>query len=255
VQNKNKQQKTKVMLELSGINEYNNSGALMGLDAADHEELMGYLNGLDPITRFKVMNKISGNGVSQSKGSRAEMEKLFPELPDHIKEGLKKHELRLADTLIYSRKPVNSKTIKMFETQDVKAVGLRNISNGKLPKNQALAVSGVFLLAGVIGPNVPMSDDAVMSAAYGKIEDYPAIANGEFTLKANKKIILGDVCNCVFKTSNNNQLPFGYFKLANPRLIVDDVQLEATIELGSLNGVDTSRTFLYVGLHGTITTP
>ena len=242
------------MLELDGINEYNNSGALLGLDGGDHDDLMGALKEMNPVQRMRVMNKLAG-GNSASRGSRAEMEKHFAELPSHIKDGLVSGDLRLADTIIYSRKAVNSKTVKMFETQDVKAVGLRNISNAKLPKNQGLLVSGIFLLAGVVTGEGLASDDKVIASTFGKLEDFPAIANGEFTLKANKKIILGDVCNCVFKTANNNQLPIGYYKLANPRVIQDDVLLEATIELGSLTGINTEKTFLYIGLHGTITTP
>lgn len=242
------------MLELEGINEYNNSGALLGLEGLANDEFMGALSELDPVSRMKVISKMASSGGA-SRGSRAEMEKYFSELPKHIREGLSKGELRLADTIIYSRKQVNSKTVKMFETQDVKAVGLRNISNAKLPKNQALLVSGIFLLAGTVGGPVAPNDDLVISSAYGKLEDFPAIANGEFTLKSNKKIILADVCNCVFKTQNNTQIPIGYYKLANPRVIQDDVQVEATIELGSLTGIDTNKTFLYIGLHGTITTP
>lgn len=239
------------MLELEGLNEYNNSGALLGLDALEGEELLGALRRMNPIARMKAMNKIAG-GVKPSRGSRAGMEKHFHELPQHIKDGLLKGDLRLADTIIYSRKLVNSKTVKLFETQDVKEVGIRNISNAKLPKNQALLVSGIFLLAAVAENN---TSDKIISAKYGKIEDFGAISNGEFTLKANKKIIMTDVDNAVFKTSNNTAVPIGYYKLANPRVIHDDILLEATVELGSLDGIDTAKTYLYVGLHGTITTP
>lgn len=241
------------MLELEGLGEYNNSGALLGINGADNE-LLGALGEMDVVSRHKAMNKLFGGG-SRSKGSREEMEKHFHELPQHIKDGLLKGDLRLADTIIYSRKPVNSKTIKLFETQDVKAVGLRNISNAKLPKNQALLVSGIILLAGVIPDARPVNDDSVMSTPFTKLEDFPALANGEFTLKANKKIILTDVDNAVFKTANNTHIPFGYYKLANPRIIQDDILLEATVELGSLTGINTDKTWMYIGLHGTITTP
>jgi hypothetical protein len=240
------------MLELEGLGEYNNAGALLGLEGAE-EELLGALGEMNAIKRHKVMNKLFTS--SRSKGSREEMEKHFNELPQHIKDGLLKGELRLADTIIYSRKQVNSKTIKLFETQDVKAVGLRNISNAKLPKNQALLVSGIVLLAGVIPDARPVNDDSVMSSPFNKIEDFPALANGEFTLKANKKIILSDVDMAIFKTANNTHVPFGYYKLANPRIIQDDILIEATVELGSLTGINTDKTFMYVGLHGTITTP
>jgi hypothetical protein len=238
------------MLGLEGIEEYNNAGALLGMDGVDNEELLGALKRMNPIQRMRTMNKLA-NGMPASKGSRAEMEKHFNELPMHIKDALLKGELRLADTIIYSLKPVNSKTIKMFETQDVKEVGLRNISNAKLPKNQALLVSGIFLLAGI---PADATTDKVIGTKYDKLEDFPSLANGEFSLKANKKIIMPESSIALFKTGNMHAVPMGYYKLANPRLIHDDILLEATIDLGSMEGLDP-KTFLYVGLHGTITTP
>jgi hypothetical protein len=238
------------MLGLEGIEEYNNSGALLGIDGPEQEELLGALRRMNPIQRMRVMNKMAG-GVPASKGSRAEMEKHFNELPQHIKNGLLKGDLRLADTVIYSIKPVNSKTIKMFETQDDKEVGLRNISNAKLPKNQAMLVSGIFLLAAV---PADQTKDKVIGANYGGLEDFPSIANGEFSLKSNKKIIMPETINTIFKTKNMTSIPLGYYKLANPRMIHDDILVEATIDLGSMEGLD-AKTHLYVGLHGTITTP
>ncbi len=238
------------MLGLEGIEEYNNSGALLGIDGPEQEELLGALRRMNPIQRMRVMNKMAG-GIPASKGSRAEMEKHFNELPQHIKNGLLKGDLRLADTVIYSIKPVNSKTIKMFETQDDKEVGLRNISNAKLPKNQAMLVSGIFLLAAVPGD---ATKDKVIGANYGGLEDFPSIANGEFSLKSNKKIIMPETINTIFKTKNMTSIPLGYYKLANPRMIHDDILVEATIDLGSMEGLDP-KTHLYVGLHGTITTP
>jgi hypothetical protein len=239
------------MIELEGLMEYNNSGDLLGFDGVENEEILGALKRMNPIQRTKAINRMAG-GYMPSKGSRAEMEKHFGQLPDYIRGGLSKGDLRLADTVIYSRKQVNSKTVKLFETQDVKAIGLRNISNAKLPKNQALLVSGIFLLAG-------LADDAttekVVSAKYTGIEDFNAISNAELTLKANKKTIISEMDTIAFKTASNHNVPSGYYKLANPRIIHDDILLEATVELGSLEGINTDRTFLYIGLHGTITTP
>ena len=235
---------------LDGIEEYNNAGALLGLDAVDNEELLGALKRMNPIQRTRAINKLA-SPTPPSKGSRAEMEKHFNELPQHIKDGLLKGELRLADTVIYSIKPANSKTIKMFETQDDKEVGLRNISNAKLPKNQALLVSGIILLAGV---PADATKDKVIGTKFDGFEDFAALSNGEFSLKSNKKIIMPETATSVFKTKNLNTVPIGYYKLANPRMIHDDILLEATIDLGSMEGLDP-KTHVYIGLHGTITTP
>ncbi len=141
--------------------EFNNVGALLGLEGDISNELLGALKQLPPIRRQMAINKLTLPNMS-SKGSRAEMEKHFRELPAHIKAELSKGNLRLADALIYSIKPVTSRTIKMFETQDDKEIGLRNISNAKLPKNQALLVSGIVLLAGV---SCSASKDDVMATS------------------------------------------------------------------------------------------
>ncbi len=235
---------------MDGIEEYNNAGALFGSDGLGSDELLGALMKMNPLKRARVINKLTSNGAP-SRGSRAEFEKFFPELPAHIQEGVKKGELRLADTILYSIKKVASKTIKMFETQDTKAIGINTLSGAKLPKNQAFVVSGIFVLAGVPADLTP---DKIMATPYARIEDFPALSTGEFNLKANKKVILPETSMVVFKTTNYTQVPVGYYKLSNPRLIQDDVLIEATFELGTLDGLDP-KTHLFLGLHGTITTP
>lgn len=234
---------------LEGIEEYNNQGALLGLEGAEEQELLGALRRMNPIQRMKTLTKMTS--TSSSRGSRAEMEKFFGELPPHIKEGLVRGELRLADSTIYSIKAVSSKTIKMFETQDDKEIGLRNVSNAKLPKNQAFLVSGIYLLAGTAAD---ATKDKIVAAEYKGLENFPTIASGEFSLKSNKKQIVPETSNVVFKTSANHLVPVGYYKLANPRLIQDDILIEMTIELGSMDSIP-ANTFLFAGLHGTITTP
>ena len=69
---------------LEGIEEYNNQGALLGIDGAEGEELLGALRRMNPIQRQRTINKMSNTG-SGSRGSRAEMEKHFAELPPNIK--------------------------------------------------------------------------------------------------------------------------------------------------------------------------
>ena len=63
-----------------------------------------------------------------------------------------------------------------------------------------------------------------------------------------------ETSNNFFKTAGIATLPVGYYKLANPRLIHDDIQIELTVELGTMLGIK-EFTQLFVGLHGTITTP
>jgi hypothetical protein len=231
--------------------EYANPVELMGLGEDADTELLGYLNALNPVARARAMNKLVKRHIP-SQGSRAEFEKFFTELPKHIKEQLLNGKLRLADHLVYSIKPVNgAKTIKVFESQDVKEVGLRNISNAKLPKNMALLVSGIFLLQ---GEAATLGVDDVKITKFDSIESVAAIANGEFKLKANKKQLVSDTSNRYFITSGYNMVPKGYYKLANPRLIHDDIDIEFEIELGTVGGIP-EKTVLFVGLQGTATIP
>ena len=231
--------------------EYTNPTELLGLNGEIDTELLGYLNALNPVQRAKAMGKIVKRHIP-SQGSRAEFEKFFVELPKHIKEQLLQGKLRLADHLIYTIKPVKgAKTIKMFESQDVKEVNLRNISNAKLPKNMALLVSGIYLLHGIAES---LDIDDVKITQFDTIENVGGLANGEFKLKANKKQLVSDTSNRKFVTTQFDMVPKGFYKLSNPRLIHDDVDIEFEIELGTIKGIDTNSV-IYVGLEGTATIP
>lgn len=230
--------------------EYANPVELMGLGEVN-EELLGYLNALNPVDRAKAINKLSKKHIP-SMGSRAEFEKFFPELPKHIKDQLLDGKLRLADHLVYSIKAVNgAKTIKMFESQDVREVGLRNISNAKLPKNMALLVSGIYMLQATAAGLTP---DDLKVVVFNNIKTVGPIANGEFKLKANKKQLVSDTSNRNFITTQTQLYPEGFYKLANPRLIHDDIDIEFEIELGTVTGIP-ANTVIFVGLSGTATIP
>lgn len=237
------------MYDLEGVEEYNNTGALLGIDGIDGDELLGALRRMNPIARAKTINKLANTGP-HSKGSRAEMKSSSGNCRPTLRMRLK-GELRLADNVIYSIKQVNSKTVKMFETQDTKSIGICNVSNAKLPKNQAFLVSGITLLSGV---SADLTKDKIMATNFTGIEAMPALATGEINLKSNKKQILPETSCSIFKTANFHMKPLGYYKLSNPRLILDDVLIELTVELGTMDGLQ-ANTHIFAALHGTITTP
>lgn len=191
-----------------------------------------------------------------SKGSRGEMEKQFKYLPDTIKQELKGKNLRMADTLITTIRPADNKSIKLFQTQDIKETGIRSLSNAKLPKNMAFLLSGIFLLAGRATATTPgnPTDDEIKAINFGSISQYPAIANGEFSFKANQLQLIPETGLRIFVTDNDHTRPMGFYKLHNPRLIQDDITIESLIELGTTSGIPQD-TYIYMGLYGTITTP
>ena len=53
---------------LEGIEEYNNQGALLGIDGTEGEELLGALRRMNPIQRQRTINKLSNTGTG-SRGS------------------------------------------------------------------------------------------------------------------------------------------------------------------------------------------
>ena len=229
--------------------EYNNVGELFGIG-----ELEALTHHMAPRQKMKAIMRL-GRQVKSSRRSRGEMEKFFKQLPKHVKQGLIKGTIRLSDMTIYSTKLISSKTIKMFEPQDDKEVGVRNIANAKLPKNSTFLVSGIFLLVGVADSPALTDPEAIKAINFKSISTVPAIANGEFSLKANKRqIIPENQSNRRFVTDNDHTVQWGYYKLDNPRLIRDEEAIELVVELGTQFGI-ADNTYLWAGLDGTGTTP
>lgn len=227
--------------------EYNNAGELFGIG-----ELENATRGMTPIKKAMFIRKIAGQ-VHGSRRSRAEMEKFFKQVPKHVKRELLKGGVRLTDYTIYSTKLITSKTVKLFEPQDDKEVGVRNISNAKLPKNMVFLVSGIYLLTGKSSDLNNL--EANKAIDFKSVRTVPAIANGEFSLKANRKQIIPENQSIRrFITDNDMTVPLGYYKLDNPRLIRDEELIEFTLELGTLFDIPREQ-FIYVGLDGTGTTP
>ncbi|MBI3136051.1 MAG: hypothetical protein HYZ14_15345 [Bacteroidetes bacterium] len=227
--------------------EYNNVGELFGFGALEEAT-----RNMAPMQRVKTIAQLSKQ-VKGSRRSRAEMEKFFKQLPENVKQELVKGTLRLADWTIYSVKKINSKTIKMFESHDDKEVSIRNIANAKLPKNSVFMVSGLILLTGA--STAPADPEATKAINFRTISSVPAISNGEFSLKANKKqIVPENQSNRRFITDNDTTVQWGYYKLDNPRLIKDEEVIEFTVELGTTFGIPADQ-YLFAALDGTATTP
>ncbi len=227
--------------------EYNNIGELFGIGELEHAT-----QGMTPVKKAMFIKKIAGQ-VHSSRRSRAEMEKFFKQVPKHVRVELLRGGVRLADYTIYSTKLITSKTIKMFEPQDDKEVGVRNISNAKLPKNMVFLVSGIILLTGT-SPDAA-SPEGVKAINFKSVSSVPAICNGEFSLKANRKQIVPENQSIRrFATDNDHTVQIGYYKLDNPRLIRDEELIEFTVELGTQLNIPENQ-YLYVGLDGTGTTP
>ncbi|HTF02409.1 MAG TPA: hypothetical protein VK826_00225 [Bacteroidia bacterium] len=233
------------------LSEYNNAGELLGIDAGLGGGFLNYLSGLNAVQKAQVVARVA-KSLPPSIGSRAEFEKHFKELPEGIKDDLVKGSIRLADFNIRGVKRVTSKTVKLFETSDAKVSGGTSIAQGKLPKGMVLLVSSITML---VGTSADLTEDKIKAIDFGSIKAVPAIANGEFYLKANKKQIIPEgKSNRVFVTDNNQLVNLGFWKLHNPRMIRDEELIEFVVELGTLDGV-AANAHIMVELNGTITTP
>jgi len=233
------------------LSEYNNAGELLGIDAGLGGGFLNYLSGMNPLQKAQVVARVA-KSLPPSIGSRAEFEKHFKELPEGIKEDLVKGSIRLADYNIRGVKRVTSKTVKLFETSDSKVTGGTSIAQGKLPKGMVLLVSSITML---VGTSADLTEDKIKAIDFDSIKTVPAIANGEFYLKANKRQIIPEgKSNRVFVTNNNQMVNLGFWKLHNPRMIRDEELIEFVVELGTLDGV-AANAHIMVELNGTITTP
>ena len=233
------------------LNEYNNAGELLGIDAGMNGGFTSYLSGLNVVQKAAAIARVA-KALPPSIGSRAEFEKHFKELPDEIKGKLVGGELRLADYNLRAVKRVTSKTCKLFETSDTKTTGGTSVAQAKLSKGMVLLVSSITLLAGV---SADLTDDKVLAIDFKSLSQYPALANGEFYFKANKKQIIPEgKSNRVFVTDNNHSINLGVFKLHNPRMIRDEELIEFVVELGTMTGLD-ANTHILCELNGTVTTP
>jgi hypothetical protein len=202
------------------------------------------------------------------RASRAEMLAFLQsnEVTKDIKDLLDATKLKLADKGVYSIKQVDGKTTKMFETQDQKEVGLRNVSNAKLDKQHYLLASAIIIKAGYVevelgandgqatdsqlisgakaakyfaidedGDNLSVTPDADITPATQNdvnADPFGGLLTGEWTLKANRKDIVHEVPMSYFQKESTTQFPVGYHKFDNPRLIPDDTLIELEIELG-----------------------
>ena len=233
------------------LTEYNNAGELLGIDAGLGGGFLSYLSGLNPIQKAQAVARVA-KSLPPSIGSRAEFEKHFKELPDDIKGKLVAGDLRLADYNVRAVKRITSKTVKLFETSDTKVTGGTSVAQAKLNKGMVLLVSSITLLAGT---SADLTDDGILAIDFKSISLVPAIANGEFYFKANKKQIIPEgKSNRIFVTDNNHTINLGTFKLHNPRMIRDEELIEFVVELGTMSGV-AANAHLMVELNGTVTTP
>ncbi len=194
------------------------------------EMLLGAISSMPPMQKRAALSKltqtrISAGGVNLS--SRDEAMMRIGMLPEGIRNGLAEKRLQLADTVFYICKtPGSSTQIKMITNADTKSVGISNLPNGKLDKDNYLLLTHVRLVSGVSAYG-PVDTD------FGSIAE-KAILNGQVEFKVGTKYLLpNETASSIFDTENvAASVPImGVFRLANPKWIEPQQQIEFNLSL------------------------
>lgn len=174
------------------------------------DELLGgdNENYTDPKTRKIVL--LENN-------SRIEMESKLGFLPKEIRDGLDRKRLQLADTFFYIIKDISNKsTIDILQGTDNKGVGLGNLANQKLEKDNWFLLSAMRVRTAV-GPDKESAD-------FGHPANY--VTNGELEFEAGQKKLIGLSSAEIFDTRNRTDIPSGFKKFDSVKIIEPQVEVK-----------------------------
>lgn len=155
--------------------------------------------------------------------SKSEMLARLNSLPPEIKLGLHSKQLQLTDAVLYSAKDVNGKSdsIELMTNEQVAEVGRTNLNHRKLEQNKYFMVTAIQILEG----NATDTKTATFSAPSSKI------TNGEFELEVGGTVLLEKTSSQIFATGSRTDIPAGYYRLDNPKMIVPQTEIKPTIWL------------------------
>ncbi len=208
------------------LGEYDNVADLMGINLEG--DLLGQIAALPkarqaPALKAVIASKKPITSAGEA-NSRQEFERKFIQLPKDIREGLLKKRLQLSDTRFYVIKDVSTKnSIDIFMGTDNKAVGLGNLANQKLEKDNWFLLSAIRMLYGT-GPEKE-------SVSFGALPN--VIMNGEFEFEAGNKKLVGLISNEVFDTTNRTDMQIGYWKLHSTKVIEPQVEIKMPVKFAA----------------------
>jgi hypothetical protein len=222
--------------ELGG--EYDNSTDLMGINIG--EDLLGLLAKLPKEKQAAVANSIvNGKRMRIGGGSRAEMEAKFKQLPKEIRDGLLNKRLQLADTRFYIVKDIAAKSqIDMWQGTDQKNVGLGNLANQKLEKDNWFIISAIRMLYAVNADGKEKADFNICP---------PEILNGEFELEAGQKKVFGPTTNELFDSRNRTTIPVGFYKIESTKIIEPQVEIKMPVKFTAAAAANAWLKVVFIG--------
>jgi hypothetical protein len=224
--------------------EYTNNADLMGIDT-EGADLLGRISKLPKEQQSKALKQLTKRGgAGGGESSRREFEQRFSQLPKEIREGLINKRLQLVDTRFYVVKDISAKnSIDVFQGTDQKGIGLGNLATQKLEKDNWFILYAMRML---YAQNAAGRDTADF------IHIPPIILNGEFELEAGNKKLIGLAENTAFDTRNRTDLPIGYYKVENTKIIEPQVEIKMPVKF---TAASLATTFLKVVFIGTSVIP
>ena len=194
--------------------------------------------------------------VADVTGSRTELLKRFPKLPQEIRKGLVSGVLQITEgnfhTAILLQTGSNSSdsTQELLLTSQTFQTGVTNLDRGMLPKGYYLLVAAIQYLFGD-APTVGTSN--VQIASYGTL---PApLRNGSFVFKANGKFIVPEMSANVYDKTNRTDVDLGFFKMENPKLIEPQVSIAFDVKWRGLLTGFAAVPAAKVIFHGSVVAP
>jgi hypothetical protein len=230
--------------------EYDYYPSMSGINTDGAASLLGALAKLPKEQQGKALRNLmkkkefpSGMG-----NSRYEFQQKYDLLPKDIQDGLLNKRLQLCDTQLYVVKDISSKnSIDVFMGTDQKGQGIGNLANQKLDKDFWFCLFAITMRTGTVGGG----GGGGATVDFGSIP--AAIRNGDFEFEAgNKKLIGGVVSLSVFDTRSRTDIPIGYWKLDNTKLIEPQVEIKMPVKFA---GAADANTFMRVELVGTAVVP
>lgn len=212
------------------------------------EMLLGAIANMAPAAKRNAMSKLTQTRVSAGGANLSSRDEIMMRkgiLPSEIQRGLDAKQLQLSDTVFYTVKAALAGTvIKMITNADAGVVGLSNLPNGKLLKDNHFLLTEVRLSSGI-------SVIGAADVSFGVPSK--EILNGEVEFKIGTKYLLpNQIGNKIFDTTNRTDIASGTYRLANPKWIEPQQQLEFNL---SLSQPAPANTFIRVELIGTSVTP
>lgn len=230
-------------MDLKGITdgEFVNNASLLGALADDPQELLGRIARMSKDKQSKFFKNMAKRPqvVAGGGNSRNDAEQKLNMLPKEIIDGLANKRLQLADTRFYVVKDIAAKNnIDVFQGTDQKNVGLANLANQKLEKDNWFLLFGIIMIYG---------ESAGGFAACDFSHIPPVIRNGEIELQAGNKSLIGLTDCSIFDTRNRSDIPVGWYKLESSKWIEPQTEIKMPLKFTAPANANALLKVIFVG--------